>query len=190
MTVDQIKTSSIILLAKTEKENCYIFGAYKDNGEATSFLNLPEDHKMFVDTLTNQQTIMGYKTLKATPTDFPDAGRICITHHPNKIDNNAIPASSISEAIDIAKKRAQKTEKDTVFVIGGASIIKQCLEQDLLDEVRLTLTQDYNKPVSNPVYLEFNIDDWNIKKDSGILTSKNAKPNNLKYQYLTLAKRK
>src|SRR5690625_5249667 len=112
-----MKTSSIILLAKTEKAQQYIFGAYKDNGEATGFVKLPEDHKMFLETLRNQQTIMGVKTLEATPKDFPDAGRICVSHHPDKVRPDAIGVNSISKGMDIASKRAVKAGKSKVFVI-------------------------------------------------------------------------
>ncbi len=188
MNHKNIVTSSIILLAKTDVPNRYIFGAYKNSGEATSFLQLPEDHKLFVETLTDQQTVMGRKTLQATPDDFPDAGRICITHYPNEINKGAIPAGSLSKGIEIAKRRAVKTGKNSVFVIGGASIIRQCLKEGLLDEICLTLTYDHQKPVSHPVYLDFTLKEWTIKEDSGILISKDSQPKNLKYRYLRLGK--
>lgn len=189
MNNDTIKTSSVILLAKTERLHQYIFGSYKDNGEATHFLKLPEDHKMFVETLTNQQTVMGHRTLQATPEDFPDAGRICVTHYPDDIGKGAIPAESLSKGIEIAKKRALKAGKKIIYVIGGASIMQQCLDQNLLDEICLTLAHDHQKPVSHPVYLDFAIENWSIKKDSGILISKDSEPADLRYQYLILEKK-
>ncbi|MCO5236469.1 MAG: dihydrofolate reductase [Chitinophagaceae bacterium] len=183
-----VKTSSLILLAKTGIQNRYIFGAYKDNGEATSFLSLPEDRKMFIETLTGKQTIMGYKTLQATPFDFPDGGRICITHHPGKVKAPGLAASTIEDALELAFRRAAKLDQDTVYVTGGASIMEQCMERGLLDEVILTLTETYAAPVSNPVYLDFVLNRWNILEDSGMRISKNSDPPNLEYHYLTLKK--
>lgn len=185
-----ITTSSIILLAKTKQANKYIFGAYTDDGKATSFLKLPEDRKMFEETLVNRQTVMGRNTFNATPTDFPDAGRICITHHPEKVGDKGIPAATIKEGIAIAKKRAQKAGQNIIYVIGGANIIKQCLEENLLDEIKLTLTYDHRPNVENPVYLDFNLDNWNIAEDSGIMISKNSEPKDLKYRYLRIVPRR
>lgn len=182
----EIITSSIILLAKTSIEDQYIFGAYKDSGEATDFLQLPEDHEMFVNTLIGQQTVMGVNTLNATPLDFPDGGRICITHHPEKVRNDAIAATSIKQGIEIAKKRAEATNQEKIYVIGGAELIQQCLELQLLDEIQLTLTYGYKKQVENPIYLNFKLNNWKIIEDSGIMISANSIPKGLKFSYLRL----
>lgn len=187
--MENIIISSIILLAKTAIPNRYIFGAYKDNGDATSFLNLPEDHDMFVNTLIAQQTIMGRETLEATPLDFPDNGRICVTHHPETLRKDAIAARSITEAITIAKQRAMERGQEKVFVIGGASIMKQCIDQNILDEVLLTLTESHNENVPHPVYLDFNLSDWLLVKDSGVMIGQNSQPENLKFHYYTLWKK-
>lgn len=166
-----------------------MFGAYKDSGEATSFVTLPEDHQMFVDTLVDQQTVMGVKTLLATPLNFPDVGRICITHHPENVRSDAIAVSSIEEGIEVAKERAKKAQQNKIFVIGGASIIQQCLAQNLLDEIKVTLTYQHYQEVPNPIYLDLNLDDWNIVEDSGILTSSSSKPEKMNYRYYRLIKK-
>ncbi len=186
MDISSVITSSIILLAKTGQSNKYMFGAYTNDGKATSFLKLPEDRKMFEETLVNRQTVMGRNTFNATPADFPDAGRICITHHPEKIEDKGIPASTIEEGIAIAKERATKAGQNIIYVIGGANIIKQCLEKNLLDEIKLTLTYGHRADVENPVYLDFNMDDWEVKEDSGIMVSKNSEPEDLEYRYLRI----
>lgn len=181
-----IKTKAIILLAESDKPNQYIFGAYKNNGEATSFVKLPEDHQRFVDLLTHRQTIMGHKTFQATPKNFPDAGRIVITHYPEKIDAPGIGVKNIQEAIDLAKKRAKKEDQNEIFIVGGASIIQQFIEENLLDEILLTLTYAHQENITNPVYLSFDLTNWEIKNDSGMLTSEKSDPRNLKYRYLDL----
>lgn len=181
-----IKTSSVILLAKTETEGKFLFGAYKDDGEATGFLSLPEDHGVFLKLLIGQQTIMGANTLKATPTDFPDAGRICVTHHPEKVKPPAIAVNSIQSAVELAKSRAENSGEDKVFVIGGAKLIKEFLDANLLDEIEMTLVYGHRKNVPNPVFLDFNFDRWEILKDSGILVSAASDPGNLKYRFLSL----
>lgn len=183
-----ILTSSIILLATTSENNRYIFGAYDNLGNATAFAKLPEDHKMFVETLRGQQTVMGVKTLLATPLDFPDGGRICITNHPEKVRNDAIPATSIEEGIAIAKERARKKNQKKIFVIGGASIIAQSLEKGILDEIILTVIYDHFHPVENPVFLNFEMDKWKIIEDSGVLISENSEPESLGYRYYRLSK--
>lgn len=181
-----IITSSIILLATTDQPNEYLFGAYKENGEATSFLKLPEDHRFFVDRLRGKQTVMGRSTLEATPVDFPDGGRICITHHPDDLRSDAIPAKDIQEAIRLAKKRAEKSGDDRIYVIGGASIIKQAIEKGLLDEINLTLTYGHQENIPHPVYLSFNREEWTVKKDSGKKISESSVPKNLAYRFLVL----
>lgn len=181
-----IKIKAIILLAESGLLNQYIFGAYKDNGEATSFVKLPEDHQRFVEILTGQQTIMGRKTFDATPDDFPDAGRIVITHQPEEINSPGIGVKNLETALDLATKRAKKNGQKEIWIVGGASIIQQCIEENLLDEIKLTLTYAHIENVSNPVYLSFDLDNWEIKSDSGILIAENSEPKNLKYRYLDL----
>lgn len=188
MRLSRIQTSSVILLAQTPISNRYLFGAYKNNGEATRFLSLPEDHERFVRILTGEQTLMGRKTWEATPADFPDAGRVCITHHPENIKKGTLVVENITQGITLAKERALKTEKSSIFIVGGASIIQQCLAQDLLDEIHLTLAYDHQKQVSNPVYLDFKQENWNLKEDSGLLLSKRSSPKNIRYRYLLLQK--
>ncbi len=188
MSQAQIQTSSVILLAQTPVSNRYLFGAYKDNGEATSFLSLPEDHQRFVELLTGEQTLMGRKTLEATPADFPDAGRICITHHTAKISRGALAVESITQGILLAKERALTMGKNAIFIVGGASIIQQCLSRDLLDEIYLTLAYAHQKHIPHPVYLDFEFDNWKVKEDSGILIAQHSIPKNLKYRYLRLQK--
>lgn len=187
--MNKILTSSVILVAKTKTPGHYIFGAYKENDKATGFMRLPEDYKMFTEALTGEQTVMGFKTLQATPDDFPDDGRICVTHHPEKVNKGAIPASDIPEGIKIAKERAAERGKDRIYVIGGASIIRQCLEKNLLDEIKLTMVYDHYEEADHFVYLDLKIDEWNIEKDSGILISKHSKPENLKYRFYTLKRK-
>lgn len=184
--MNEVIVSSVILLAKTETPGCYLFGAYDNQGKATSFLQLPEDHSFFVETLRGQQTIMGRATLEATPLDFPDDGRICVTHHPETLRADAIPASSIEEGIRYARLRAKERNQEKVFVIGGADVMRQCLEKQLLDEVLLTLTETHIEKVPNPVYLNFSLSDWKIIKDSGLLIGQDSNPVNLKFHYYTL----
>lgn len=184
--MELIKVSAVILLAKTKEENQYVFGAYQ-NKKATSFVDLPEDHDRFVQILTGEQTLMGFHTLEATPQDFPDAGRICVTHHPEKVGKNAIAVDSIKEGIEIAKKRAKKADKNQVYIVGGASIIKQCLEKNLLDEIELTLVYDYYQSANTHfVFLHFDLTKWTILKDSGIQIANDSKPHKLKFRYCTL----
>lgn len=184
-----ILTSSIILLAETTDPHRYVFGAYDNQGKATGFVKLPEDHKMFIDTLVGEQTVMGAKTLDATPETFPDAGRICITHHPEKIRKKGIPAQSIEEGIQIAKQRAKEKNKNKIYVIGGAHIIAQCLEKNILDEIILTIVSDYYEEADRLVYLDFDIEKWDIIQDSGELISSESKPEKLKYRFYTLRKK-
>lgn len=189
MSLSPIQTSSVILLAQTPVNNRYLFGAYKDNKAATSFLSLPEDHERFVKLLTGEQTLMGRKTWEATPVDFPDAGRICITRHPAKVNQGTFAVESITQGIVLAKERALKAGKSSIFIVGGASIIQQCLAQDLLDEIYLTLAYDHQKRVPHPVYLDFEFDNWKPKEDSGIRLSQHSIPKNLRYRYLRLQKK-
>lgn len=190
MDKKDIKVSSIILLAETRNKRQFLFGAYDDNGNATGFLDLPEDHEKFVETLKGQQTIMGRKTLEATPEDFPDGGRICITHHTDDLTKGAVGAKTIEEAIDIAKERAVKAGQDRVYIIGGASIIEQAIAKEVLQEIQLTLAYDHQKEVSNPVYLNFKMPKWDAVEYSNLKVSENSNPKNIRYKYFTLTPKK
>lgn len=188
--MNSIKTSAVILLSETETEGKYLFGAYNEEGVAVSFLSLPEDHGVFVKLLIGQQTIMGANTLKATPENFPDGGRICVTHHPENVKPPAMAVKNIEEAVQLAKERAKRAGEESVYVIGGASLIGQCLEESILDEIELTLVYGHKKEVQHPVYLDFDFKKWEILKDSGLLTSEVSEPKGLEYRFLTLKNRR
>ena len=99
--------------------------------------HLPTDMKFFKDTTKDHHVIMGRKNFESIPHKFrplPNRTNIIITRNKNYFAKDCIIASSIKEAINIAKNNNDKEP----FIIGGGEIYKLALEEDLVDRIYLT----------------------------------------------------
>lgn len=123
------------------------------------------------------------------PKPFPMLAESALPTIPKKVQKEGIPAQSIEEGIQIAKQRAKERNKNKIYVIGSANIIAQCLDKNLLDEIILTVVSNYYEEADRLVYLDFDIEKWEIIQDSGELISSGSKPKNLKYRFYTLHKK-
>jgi|TARA_Y100001954_G_scaffold50868_1_gene53875 dihydrofolate reductase len=99
--------------------------------------HLPTDMKFFKDTTKDHHVIMGRKNFESIPHKFrplPNRTNIIITRNKNYFAKDCVVASSIKEAINIAKNNNDKEP----FIIGGGEIYKLALEEDLVDRIYLT----------------------------------------------------
>ena len=103
--------------------------------------HLPEDMKRFKKMTTGHTVIMGRKTFESLPNGpLPNRKNIVIS---STLKDGDIPGVEIAENVMQAILKANPTEpKEEVFVIGGASIYKQALELNLVENIYLTVVDD------------------------------------------------
>ncbi len=126
----------------------------KDNGLGYNnglLYQLPEDMKHFRDTTSGHVVIMGRKTWESIPEKFrplPNRENIVITRQSDYMAHGAKVASSLEEAIDVARSNSSDKE---IFIIGGSEIYTQALP--LADRLYLTLIDgDKSADVFFPEY--------------------------------------
>jgi len=98
--------------------------------------NIPEDMQRFKKTTSAHAIIMGQKTFESIGRSLPNRKNIVLSRDPDFLPADCVVASSISQAIDEAKK----VEDDEIFFIGGGSVYEQAL--CLADKLYLTLIDD------------------------------------------------
>ena len=113
--------------------NCDIkYGIGKRNG---LLFSLPKDMKFFRETTKEHVVCMGENTLLSFPESKPLKNRtnVVLSQDPTHNYEGVINVHTFEDFLREMKKQA---ERDTVFVIGGASIYRQTLPY--VDEVYLT----------------------------------------------------
>ncbi len=98
---------------------------------------IPEDFKYFKATTMGKPCIMGRKTFESILEKLgkPLPGRTSIVVSRSGFEHEgATTAGSLREAVTIA----QKENPDEIFIIGGAQIYAQALEDNLVDAIYLT----------------------------------------------------
>lgn len=104
--------------------------------------HIPEDFKHFKRTTLGKPVIMGRKTYLSLGKPLPGRTNIVITSKPDEIEGDVVTVDTIEDAIAKAKKIAQDTNVDEVFIIGGGQIYEAALP--LTDRIYLTvINQDY-----------------------------------------------
>lgn len=107
--------------------------------------------------------IMGRKTFESLPNNEPlkDRVNIIITSNEeygvNAEFKNVYIVHSVKDAVELCDAFFGDKE---VFVIGGESIYRQFMEENLIDEMRLTIVND--DADGDAVFLEYNEDDWYV----------------------------
>src|SRR5665647_361593 len=79
---------------------------------------IPEDLKHFKEITKGHAVLMGYNTYLSLGMPLPDRANIVLSPDKDLSIEGCIVVDSIDEALDEAKK----TEKNEIFIIGGASI--------------------------------------------------------------------
>jgi dihydrofolate reductase len=97
--------------------------------------HLPNDMKFFKEKTTGHCIITGRKNYESIPEKFrplPNRTNIVITRQQDYTAPRAIVVSSIEDAID----KANATNDEEIFIIGGAEIYKQTIA--IADKIYLT----------------------------------------------------
>ncbi|WP_417785695.1 dihydrofolate reductase [Tenacibaculum sp.] len=94
--------------------------------------HLPADLKRFKKVTTGHPILMGRNTFESIGKPLPNRTSIIITRNNNYFVDGCLIANSIEQAIEL-------TEGKDAFIIGGAQIYKDALEQDLVDRLDITL---------------------------------------------------
>ncbi|MBP9727803.1 MAG: dihydrofolate reductase [Candidatus Moranbacteria bacterium] len=112
--------------------------------------NIPEDLKRFKGLTTGHAVIMGENTYYSIGRPLPNRTNIVVTMNQSLELPGCLVAHSIDEAFQIAREQ----ESEEAFVIGGASIYKQCLP--LVERLYLTLVEGaHDADTFFPEYSEF-----------------------------------
>ena len=106
----------------------------------------PEDLKWFKEVTMGFPVIMGRKTHESIKKPLPGRLNIVISNTMNVdvntcVYDNLIFVRSVEDAISLAEKKSDKA-----FVIGGGSIYKYCIENNLLDKIYI---DELNEKVPN-----------------------------------------
>lgn len=125
---------------------------YKIGNDLTNFRKM---------TSFNGVLIMGRSTFESLPNGEPLKDRVNIILTSNEeygVDSNydnVYIAHSINDVVELCE--AFFSDKE-LFVIGGASIYQQFMEQDLIDEMRLTIVRDDSD--GDVFFPDYESDEW------------------------------
>ncbi|TDQ22694.1 dihydrofolate reductase [Tenacibaculum caenipelagi] len=98
---------------------------------------LPADLKRFKQITSGHHILMGRNTFESIGKPLPNRTSIIITRNNDYFKDGCFIANSIEQAIEL-------TEGNNAFIIGGAQIYKQALEQNLVDRLDITIVhQDF-----------------------------------------------
>lgn len=112
--------------------------------------NIPEDLRRFKELTTGHTVIMGENTYYSIGRPLPNRINIVVTLN----QSLELPGCLVAHSIDEAFQMAREQESEEVFVIGGASIYKQCLP--LVGRLYLTLVRGtHDADTFFPEYDEF-----------------------------------
>ncbi len=98
--------------------------------------HLPSDLKRFKKTTTGFPIIMGRKTFESIGRPLPNRTNVIVTRNSSYTQEGCEVATSLKEAIE----KVSNHEKS--FIIGGAQIYQQAMEENLADELDITLVQE------------------------------------------------
>lgn len=149
--------------------------------------HIKDDMANFKKITTGNVVIMGRNTFESLPNKNPLPNRIniIITSDKNyhiKSSENAYIASNIEDAVNLCKSMFNDKKW---YVIGGASIYKQFLSLNMVDEMILTVIDDDMKGDTKVDFFKEAINNWFINYESETQTDKKT---NLKFKFLYLKK--
>ena len=116
--------------------------------------HFPEDLKHFKEKTMGHPVVMGSSTYRSLPEDFkplPGRKNIVLTRSGLEVDESVSVANSLGEAWEIADK-----ESDKAFIIGGASIYEQTLDE----ADKLVLTRIHEEFDGDTYFAEWSEDNW------------------------------
>lgn len=98
--------------------------------------HLPADLKRFRQLTTGHHMIMGRKTYESIGKPLPNRTTIIVSRNPEYFQEGCLTASSLENAIQIAKN------EEVICIVGGEQIYRKALENNLVDALDITLVHD------------------------------------------------
>lgn len=135
---------------------------------------IPEDLKHFKSVTKGHAVIMGYNTYLSLGSPLPNRANIVLSPDKELKIEGCVMASSIEEALT----EARKTEKNEIFIIGGASIYQQFIS--LADKLYLTLIDA--EPEADTFFPDFS-------EFSPVAETGGGSYNGTSYKFVTLEKK-
>ena len=114
---------------------------------------IPDDLKFFKDTTINHTIVMGYNTFISLPKLLVDRKHIVLTHKDIELPNGVIKFNNKESVIKYIKSLNEE-----VFIIGGASIYKEFIDES--NKMILTEIDAVDKN-ADKFFPRFNKNDWN-----------------------------
>ena len=131
---------------------------------------IPDDLKFFKDTTINHTIVMGYNTFISLPKLLVDRKHIVLTHKDIELPNGVIKFNNKESVIKYIKSLNEE-----VFIIGGASIYKEFIDES--NKMILTEIDAVDKN-ADKFFPRFNKNDWNKR------IIKEGEYKTLKYKYV------
>lgn len=131
--------------------------------EGKLLYHIGNDMANFKRQTLNSVVIMGRKTFESLPNNEPLKDRVNIIITSNEEYGvsaefkNVYIVHSVKDAVELCDAFFGDKE---VFVIGGESIYRQFMEENLVDEMRLTIVND--DADGDAVFPEYNEDEWYV----------------------------
>jgi dihydrofolate reductase len=113
---------------------------------------LPADLKRFKKTTTGHHIVMGRNTFESIGKPLPNRTTIIITRNESYFKDGCLIASSLEEAIELAKEDKQ------IFIIGGAQVYKYAIENNIVDTLDITLV--HHKFEADVFFPEIDLKIW------------------------------
>jgi len=95
--------------------------------------HLPADLKRFKKVTSGHHILMGRNTFESIGKPLPNRTTVIITRNESYKAAGCVVVPSIKKAIEVAKNDAH------IFIIGGAQVYKQTMENNLVDQLDITL---------------------------------------------------
>ncbi len=113
--------------------------------------HLPADLKRFKKVTSGHYIIMGRNTFESIGKPLPNRTTVIITRNNDYFKDGCLISNSIEDALELAEN------EENAFLIGGAQIYKQAIENNLVDKLDITI-----------VHHEFEADVYFPKIDNNI----------------------
>ena len=135
--------------------------------------NIPGDLQRFKKLTTGHTVIMGKNTYHSIGRPLPHRTNIVVTMN----EDLELPGCLVVHSIDEAMKVAREHEQEEIFVIGGASIYKQCLP--LVERLYLTLVEGtHEADTFFPDYSKFGV----------VVSEQPGQEKGIRYRFLELTR--
>ncbi len=111
--------------------------ARKDGSIDWLFADQDYGYKAFYDSIS--AIILGNNTYKQALTfpEFPYANKECYVFSKKEKRKNDEHVTFVNDAMDTCIASIKKKTKKNIWIVGGASIVQECLKHDLIDEFKI-----------------------------------------------------